>query len=188
MASRKAPIKKAAPQKKKKIVRKIIRKKPTVIREDGTEVTVQQQPKTSFWSGLMREDDPRSSRRVVTLVIAMLFIATCVTVLILLIDTFGASTRTSNINLKALEIQADLLQKIIYYQFMIVISGLAFITAPQFAHVLAGSLSGIFRRKTVTEDPKGGTTEETEEFFDEETVANGETTTKIKTKTPPTIE
>src|SRR6476469_4247278 len=123
---------KAAPP-KKKIVRRIVKKKPTVIREDGQEVTVHEQPKTSFWNGLMREDDPRSSRRVVTLIIAMLFIATCVTVLILLIDTFGASTRTSNINLKALEIQADLLQKIIYYQFMIVISGLAFITAPQFA-------------------------------------------------------
>lgn len=175
---------------KKKIVRRVIRR-PTVIREDGTEVAVQQQPKANFWNGILREDDPRSSRRIVTLVVAIVFIATCVTVLVLLIDTFGASNRLTNINLKALELQTDLLQHIIYYQFMIVISGLAFITAPQFAHVLVNSIGSLFRRKTVTEDEEGNTTEETEEFFDQETVTpnDGETTvTKTKSKRPPVIE
>lgn len=111
-----------------------------------------------FWKGLLREDQPNSSRRLITLVVAGVFIATCLTIVILMALIFTGEARLQLMNIKALELLVQMLTQIAYYEFMIVISGLAFITAPQFARVLVSSIANIITRTKVTEETSDYTT------------------------------
>lgn len=139
----------------------------------------------NFWMGIITENDPRSSRRLITLLTATVFIITCVTVVTLLIITFVSITQLEKLNLKALEILSDTLTEVMYYEFMIVISGLSLITAPQFAKALVSSLSALVRRRKETiEDGDEVTTVETEDFdVENEDIAN-ETEEEIQEVVP----
>jgi hypothetical protein len=95
----------------------------------------------TFFSQLISEKDAASSRRFVTLVISGLFIATCITILVLLIILFICVTRLQGINIPALTVICELLKEIIKYEAIIVFGGLGFITTPQLAAVLKNFFS-----------------------------------------------
>lgn len=91
-----------------------------------------------------------SSKRLITVVVAIVFIISCFITIGLLLYIFAYVTKTQNVNTKALKEVTDLLRDVIYYEFMIVIAGLGYITAPQFAAALNSSLPALFRSRMKT--------------------------------------
>lgn len=106
----------------------------------------------NFWRGILSENGNFSSKRLVTVVTAGIFIISCITVIILLIFMFLSVTKTQGLNIKALEELTDLLRDVMYYEFMLVVSGLGYITAPQFATALTSSLSSLMKSRQKTND------------------------------------
>lgn len=90
----------------------------------------------AFWKGVFSDGEVYSSKRLITLIVSSVFILSCITIIALLIMTFTSVTRTQNININALNTMTCLIKDVIYYEFMIVVAGLGFITAPQFADAL----------------------------------------------------
>lgn len=101
----------------------------------------------NFWKGILSENGSFSSKRLVTVITAGIFLMSCVTVITLLIFMFLSTTKTQSINIKALAELTELLRDIMYYEFMVVIGGLGYITAPQFASALSSSLTSLTRSR-----------------------------------------
>lgn len=112
------------------------------------------------FKGFISEGDPLSSRRLITLIISAVFVLSCLTFLILVILLFTNAADVSNINTKALEILANLFQEVMYYEFMIIISGLGFITMPQFAKALKSSLTSMVKKGSGIDNLYGNMYEE----------------------------
>lgn len=101
----------------------------------------------NFWKGILSEDGQFSSKRLVTVVTAGIFLISCITVITLLVVMFISVSTTQKINVKSLETLTELLRDVMYYEFMLVVSGLGYITAPQFASALSSSLSSLMRSR-----------------------------------------
>jgi len=73
---------------------------------------------------MLTEGNPKSSRRFVTLIVSGIFILTCLVVIILLIALFISTTKLQGVNIEALKAVVSLIQDVLKYEVLIVVSGL----------------------------------------------------------------
>ena len=105
-----------------------------------------------FFIDLLSSEDPKSSRRFVTLLISGIFIITCTIVLLLVIFLFIRGAKLQGINIQAVGIISSLLKEVIKFEAGITVAGLGFITAPDFAKILIAW----FSKKGDSEEEDGG--------------------------------
>ena len=107
-------------------------------------------PKTKkFFEEMVTEGNPKSSRRLVTLLISALFIITCATILLLLIALFISIGRLQGLNVAAMTIIVNLLGDVLKYEMFIILAGLFFTTMTSRTSLLA-SFANLFRKTEST--------------------------------------
>lgn len=112
----------------------------------------------TFFNQLLNADDPKSSRRFITMLVAGIFIVTCITILVLLVCLFVSTTRLQGLNIEAMKVITTILKDVITWEAAIVMVGLCFISAADLVQILKARFQQIDPSSDT--DPKTGNYEE----------------------------